>query len=249
MKKIYLGLLVALITFCTSCEFSETIYINEDGSGNVSFYLDGSELVQMAGTQMTGGQDQLIDTAFTFKDLLKMGRSEISKLSKEEKRKLKDLEKLNMKMLLDTEKGKFNFDISSDFNSVTNLQGMFDGMNSLANLAKESGVMGNSSPIASMNPDEITKMEYSYKNNVFKRSFRVMNKKLMDSLNDNLGQAKMVFAASTYKLNYNFPRKIKSVSLKDATIGEDGKSFVIKINAMEFMNNPEVLNFEVELEK
>lgn len=249
MKKIYLGLLVVLATFFTSCEFSETIYINDDGSGKVSYYLDGSELMQMMGSQMTGGREESIDSMISFKDIFRKGNLNLSKLSNDDQKKIKSLEKLNMHMVMDTKKSKFTFDIFANFKSIRDMQSMFGAMNSLNKLAQDSKVMGSKNPLSSIDPDKLTKMEYSFNNNVFKRSFQVLDKKLLDSLKQNMGQAEMLFAASTYKLNYHFPKKIKSVSVKDAVIGEDGKSFTVKINAMEFVNNPEILNLEVELEK
>ncbi|MGH1383534.1 hypothetical protein [Kordia sp.] len=249
MKKIYLGLLVAIITFCTSCEFSETIYINEDGSGKMSLYFDGSEIMQMAGSQITGGREESIDSMISFKELFSKQKLDMSKLSKEEKKQLESLNRLNMHMVMDTKKSKMNLDVFMDFDNINNLQETYDGLNKLAEMSKQYGGMGNSNPLAGINPEEITSMKYSYKNNVFKRAFSVLDKKMIDSLKGNLGQAEMILASSSYKLDYHFPRKIKSVSLKDAVIGKDGKSFTVEINFMEFLDNPEVLNVEVELEK
>lgn len=249
MKKIYLGLLVALITFCTSCEFSETIYINEDGTGKMSLYFDGSELMQMAGSQMTGGREEAIDSMISVKELLSKQKIDMSKFSKEEKKQFENLGKLNMHMVMDTKKSKLNLDIFTDFDNINDLQNMYRDMNKLAELSKKSNAFGGSNPLGDINPEELTSMKYSYKNNVFKRAFKVLDKKMIDSLKGNLGQAQMILASSTYKLDYHFPRKIKSVSLKNAVIGKDGKSFTVKINFMEFMDNPEILNLEVELEK
>lgn len=51
-----------------------------------------------------------------------------------------------------------------------------------------------------------------------------------------------------YKYKYTFPRKIKSLSLKDAMFTADGKSFIIEYSLNDVINNPELANFEVELE-
>jgi hypothetical protein len=83
---------------------------------------------------------------------------------------------------------------------------------------------------------------------VFKRVVAIVDQKRLDSLQGNLGQAEMMFAASSYKLEYFFPKKIKSVSLENAVIGEDGKNFTAEINFMEYVKNPQILNVEVTLE-
>ncbi|WP_333663419.1 hypothetical protein [Chishuiella changwenlii] len=51
-----------------------------------------------------------------------------------------------------------------------------------------------------------------------------------------------------YKYKYTFPRKIKSLSLKDAMFTADGKSFIIEYSLNDVINNPELANFAVELE-
>ncbi|AXG68045.1 hypothetical protein KORDIASMS9_00234 [Kordia sp. SMS9] len=249
MKKMYFAVLVVLLTFCTSCEFSETIYINDDGSGKLSMYLDGSELMPMMGTQMTGGQEQSIDSMISFKDMFKGNSKFISEISDTDRKMIKSLENLNAHMVLDTKKNKFNVDLFTDFKSVNDIQEMFGAVNSLAKIAKNSNAMGSGNPLTNTNIDKLTKMNYSYDTKTFKRALNIMDKGLMDKLKENLGQAEMLLAASTYKLNYHFPRKIKSVSDENAVMAEDGKSFSVKVNALEFVNNPEMLNLEVELEK
>ncbi|MFK7747810.1 MAG: hypothetical protein AB8B65_05445, partial [Kordia sp.] len=182
MKKIYLGILAVLMVFCTSCEFSETVYINEDGSGKMSLYFDGSELMQMAGSQMTGGRDESIDSLITFKELFSKEMMSMSDLSKEEKKQLESLNRLNMHMVMDTKKSKMNLDIFMDFDNVNDLKETYDGINKLAELSKKYAGTRGSNPLASINPEELTSMDYSYNKNVFKRSFKVLDKKMVDSL-------------------------------------------------------------------
>lgn len=249
MKKIYLGVLAVLLTFCTSCEFSETIYINDDGTGKMSMYLDGSELMPMMGTQMTGGEEQSIDSMISFKEMFKGNSKFLSEMSSTDRKMIKSLENLNAHMVLDTKKNKFNVDLFTDFNSVNDIQEMFGAINSLAKMAKNSNSMGTSNPLANSDFDKLTKMNYSYEKKTFKRALYITDKALMDKLRENLGQAELLLASSTYKLDYHFPEKIKSVSVDDVVMGKDGKSFTIEVNALEFVKNPEMLNLEVELEK
>jgi len=51
-----------------------------------------------------------------------------------------------------------------------------------------------------------------------------------------------------YKYKYTFPRKIKSLSLKDAMFTADGKSFIMEYSLSDIIDNPELANFEVVLE-
>lgn len=251
MKKIYLGILIAFVTLFTSCQFTENIYINEDGSGKVSFNMDGSELMEMMGDEMGKEDEKAIDSTMSFKEMFDEKRDSISKLSKEEQAKLKSLEPFNMHMVMNAKEKQMKFDIFADFKNVDQLQDMFTAMNTAGNMdkSKNSQASQAGNPLASLGSEGITSTNYSFKNNVFKRRVDILDKTKVDSLYQNLGQAKMMFSASNYTLSYHFPRKIKSVSLENAVISEDGKSFTAEINFMEYIQNPKVLDVEVELEK
>ncbi|WP_430411870.1 hypothetical protein [Kordia sp.] len=251
MKKIYLGFVIALLAICTSCQFSENIYINEDGTGKVSFNMDGSELMEMMGEEMAKSNDsKTIDSTISFKELLKGQEDSISKLPKADQEKLRQLEDFKMHMVMDAEKKKMNMDMFADFKTVNELQDMFSAMNKAGKMDKRNNqdTQANSNPMAALGSDGVSEVKYSYNGNMFKRKTVIIDKAKLLSLKDSLGQAKMMFAASDYTLNYHFPRKIKSVSLENAKINEDGKSFTVAVNFMEYITNPELLNVEVELE-
>ena len=68
MKKLAVLVICCLALFLTSCQFSETIYLNEDGSGKMAFSFDASELIQMTGDQfLEGDGEKDVDSTFTFK--------------------------------------------------------------------------------------------------------------------------------------------------------------------------------------
>jgi hypothetical protein len=246
MKKIYVGLVVVFLTFCTSCKFKETIRINADGTGKVSFNMDGSGLMEMAGDEMGAGE--AIDSVVSFKEILDLNRDSIAKLSVEEKTQLKKLEKFDMHMIMNAEKKQMNFDFFADFTSVDDLQDMFAAMNTASELDKGAEASNKSNPMSAFGSGDMTGTKYSYENNVFKRTVNIFDQKRLDSLQGNLGQAEMMFAASSYQLAYFFPKKIKSISLENAVISEDGKSFTAEINFMEYVKNPQILNVEITLE-
>ncbi|PTX58702.1 hypothetical protein C8N46_11210 [Kordia periserrulae] len=247
MKKIFLGLLVAVATL-TSCEFSETIYINEDGSGKMSMYLDASELMPMMKSQIPAEMKSL-DSLISFKEVFAGQQKYINQLPKRDQELIQGLAKLNFHVVLDSDKDKLNTDMYMNFSSINDVQNAFDGLSSIGKLAQNRMTQGSISSLSDVNSDDILTAEYSLKKNKFRRFIRIVDTKLMDSLRTNLGQMQMILASSTYKLNYKFPKKVKSVSLEDAVIGKDGKSVTVTVNALDFVNDPEILNVEVELEK
>ena len=58
----------------------------------------------------------------------------------------------------------------------------------------------------------------------------------------------LMFGSSTYKLNYHFPKPIKSVSNETAMFSADRKTVTIEYGFMDYIANPEALNLEVVLE-
>lgn len=251
MRKIYLGAVIALLTLCTSCQFSENIYINEDGTGRVSFNMDGAELMEKLGEQMAKSDEKRVDSTISFKDLFKDQQDSISKLSQAEQDKLKKLEAFKMHMVVDAEKKEMNMDMYSDFKSVSELQDMFATMNTAGDIDKSNNPNSKAAanPMASLGSEGSSTTNYSYNGNIFKREVVVLDEEKLAAVKDSLGQAEMMFASSEYTLNYHFPRKIKSVSLDNAKISEDGKSFSVSVNFLQYIQDPESLNLEVELEK
>ena len=66
---------------------------------------------------------------------------------------------------------------------------------------------------------------------------------------DSLKEASMILSASTYKMKYNFPVKVKSVSYEGASLSSDLKSVSIEVNFQDLTTNPERYNFTVILEQ
>ena len=246
MKKIYVLSVCILLLVLSSCKFSETIYIKADGSGNMSFSFDGSQLMQMGGDSMGETADTVLDSTIVFKDFLEAKKDSIATLPEAEQEQLKALENFKMHMLMDPNTQKMVIDITTDFKNVEELEDVFKVLNK-ANELNDNGA-AKTSPLGNMGVTEGSEVHYSYKKNVFKRTVKVTDPELFATTKDSLGDSEMILAASTYTLNYHFPKKIKSVSLKNAMFSEDHKSFSVELNFKDYMADPESLNIEVILE-
>jgi hypothetical protein len=250
MKSFYILLLCVFTLVFTSCNFSENIFINEDGSGKMEFKFDGSGLMEMVGDEMTGNSEEVIDSTFSFKEIFDAKRDSISQLPQAEQDKLKMLENYKMHMVVDGEKKKLNFEMFTDFTSVNELQDMFKAMNSYSNMKGEGTEesKAKSNPFSSVGENENTELSYAFDGTVFTRTTKIIDKEIYKQMTDSLGEMSMMFGTSTYKLNYHFPKKIKSVSNENALFSDDRKSVTIEYGFMEYINNPEALNVEVVLE-
>jgi len=248
MNRFFTFTVLLLSVVLTSCQFSENIYINDDGSGKMEFSFDGTQLMQMAGDKVTEKQEKAIDSTFSFKELFHTMRDSISKLSAEEQQKIKSLEAFSMHMVMNPETSEMKFDMFTDFKKVSELQDMFKVMKSFGDLKGNQQTSSKNNPFSSFGGDGSTELDYNYDGKIFKRSAKIIDKEAYKKVTDSLGQMGMMFGSSTYKLNYHFPKRIKSVSNEAALFSDDRKSVTVEYGFMDYMTNPEALNLEVILE-
>lgn len=243
MKNLYVGITIMLSLVLSGCAFSENIYLEEDGSGRMSFQMDGSQLMNMGGEDMN--PEEAIDSVISFRKLFEEKKDSISQLPPEEQARLKKLENFSMRMLIDPTEKNMLFDLFTDFGSINELQDAFKAMSTAGGLDPQTS----SNPVLSMGQSGATEVNYTYKNNLFTRNARIVDAELHRQMMDSVSEVQMMFESSTYKLQYHFPKKIKSVSNKEALFSDDRKSFTLEVNFMEYMEHPEMLNLEVELQK
>ncbi|MBP0903240.1 hypothetical protein ACFSKN_14815 [Mariniflexile gromovii] len=248
MNRFFTFMVLVISIVLTSCQFSENIYINADGSGKMEFSFDGSQLMQMAGDKMGESQEKAIDSTFSFKELFSSMKDSISKLSEEEQQKLKRLEPFNMHMVMDPKTSKMNFEMFTDFKNVNELQDMFKAMKSFGDLKGKEKAGAENNPFSSFGGDGTTELDYKYDGKTFKRTAKILDKEAHKQVTDSIGQMAMMFGSSTYKLNYHFPKPIKSVSNETAMFSADRKTVTVEYGFMDYIANPEALNLEVVLE-
>ncbi|WP_372753596.1 hypothetical protein [Mariniflexile sp.] len=248
MNRFIVAVVLMFSLMLSSCQFSENIYINDDGSGKMEFSFDGTQLMQMAGDKLSDSQEKAIDSTFSFKELFATMGDSISKLSAEEQQGIKNLEPFSMHMRMNPETSEMKFDMFTDFKSVNELQDMFKAMKSFGDIKGKEKTNGVGNPFSSFGSDENTELSYNYNGNVFKRTAKIVDKEAYSQVVDSLGQMAMMFGSSVYKLNYHFPKRIKSVSNEKALFSADRKSVTVEYGFMDYITNPEALNLEVILE-
>ena len=238
--------LVMLLGAFSACNFTEEIYFKEDESGKISIQMDGSELLQMAGDQMQGATEKTIDSIISFKKFLEEKKDSIASLSADEQEKLKKLEPFSLRMVVDEQQGKLQFDLFSDFNKITEVTDLFSAFQNIDALNPTKG-SGMSAMSMESNP-QYTEVDYSFASNTFTRKTRILDEVLHAQSIDSLQGMEMFLAGSSYKLKYHFPKRIKKTSLNSATFSADGKTLFYEIQFMDYIKNPEGLDVVVELE-
>lgn len=249
MKILNILASLILLVLMSSCHFSENIYFKEDGSGRVEFKLDASQFLKMTGKTVDSA-DKKVDSLLVFKTFFDEKRDSISKLSKDEQEKLKRLEAFSLRTLVDPTTKEMSFNLMTDFKSVSELSDMFGALNSATSLkGKANKGIDKANPMSAFGKNGTSEVEYIFKKNRFKRIGKIVDEKAHQQMIDSLGEASMIFSSSKYKINYHFPKKIESVSLKNAMFSEDKKTVTVEYDLMSYIKNPELLNLEVVLEK
>ncbi|WP_435579570.1 hypothetical protein [Gilvibacter sp.] len=246
--KLFSKLLMLLIGLVMiSCNFTEQMTMNEDGSGRLSVNFDASELMSMAGEMGGGDEDgekEKVDSIIDFKEFIQENKDSIMSLPAKERDEIMAMENFKMRMLIDEEEGVMKFNIFSDFKNVSEANNINDGFNSL------NGLMNGGSDAAQQQPknDESVKVSYTFENNIFKRDAYIVDAEKYQTQIDSIKSMEMFFSSSSYKLEYTFPRRIKSTNRESATFSNDGKTLYYSVGFLDYMKDPDLMDIEVVLE-
>ena len=241
---------IILASICfVSCQITENIYLQEDGSGKISYDVDASELMSMMGDKLgEAGMGDRVDSTMTFKQLFAEKKDSIAQLPKAEQDRLKKLEDLSINMKINSAEKIFKMSLLGDFKKPADLQDMSEAMKSLQALDKKTPDASN--PLSGMMQSSgNTDLKYSFDGKVFKRNLKIIDPKLQQQTQDSTGMMKMMFAGSQYIMKYHFPKKVKSVSNPNALYSEDRKTVTIPFSLIDYMESPEKMSFEVVLDK
>ncbi|WP_432412791.1 hypothetical protein [Rasiella sp. SM2506] len=242
-----LGLLVLLAVTLVSCQFSETMVLNEDGTGRMSLTMDMSEMMAMMPMQDT--LDMKMDSVMSFKQLFEEKKDSIATLPREEQERLKLLENYQMRILMDPEKQKMEYEIFTDFKSVAEANNLMEGLNASETMG--GSPMGNSNKTKEKkeSQEQPTAVKFTYENSVFKRDAYIKDPEAFAKISDSIQSLEAFMEDAMYTIKYTFPKKIKSVSIKDAKISSDGKTVTFQKPFLAYMKNPDELDVEIILEK
>lgn len=245
--KLYLLLAVTGLFF-TSCQITENIYLEPDGSGKVNYEVDASGLMDaMGGILGEEAASQNIDSTFTFKALLEEKKDSIAKLPVEQQLRLRELEDMKVHMKMDAPQKILKMELFSDFKQVSQMQNMMEALKTVQELEKKASQPEN--PFGDMMKTDNVELKYAFDGKVFKRTVRVIDPVAQAQAKDTTGMLKMMFASSQYIVKYHFPKKVKSVSNPDAVIGPDKKTVTVPFAMSDYMDEPEKTNLEVVLDK
>jgi len=241
MMKIIQFLFIALLTLA-SCQFTEEITIAKNGSGIYNLSIDMSAMASAMKDMKPNDsikKTQRVDSTFYMKDIMKVHKDSIAKLTTAEQQALKEIEALKMHMLMDEEKGEMRLDFSLDFKNISELQNIRKRIEKAQQLQKNKG----------KSEEDITNhnITYTYTKKRFSRNVNMknLNTKEQEAYNLKMEETAMFLSGGSYKLIYHFPDKIKDVNYADAQFSKDHKTLIIEVDMDSLSKNPKLLDLEI----
>lgn len=236
----YISALLILLLF-VSCQITETIYINPDGSGSIEIYsLRDENSAQQIGKQYFGSE-KFRDTTFFFRDYIAKYQETFVKYNKSDQALFQTQANVKMHIKVDPiQVENFNI-VSFDFKTLEEMPNLYESL-SLANSLKENY------PIAK----QLYKINYTFDGSIFKRKLIILDQDKFDQDKKMVEEREKMFSKyklmQSYILKYQFPRKIKSVSNEKAIFSSDKKTLTLEFQLLDCWKNPELTNLEVVLE-
>ncbi|MRX67097.1 hypothetical protein SAMN06265349_1021032 [Flavobacterium resistens] len=236
----YICVFLILISFA-SCQITETINLNSDGSGNIDIYtLRDENSVNQLGRQ-NFGSEKFRDTIFTFQDYITKYQETFVRFTKADQALFTEHTNVKMHIKVDPiQMENFNR-VSVNFKKIDEVPNVYETLG-LANSLKENYPIYKKS----------YKIKYSFDGIIFKRNLMITDQEGFEKDKKEWEERKKIYSKyklmESYILNYHFPRKIKSVSNEKAILSSDKKSLTVEFQLSDCLQNPQITNLEVVLE-
>jgi hypothetical protein len=241
-NKIYAFLLLGLLV--TSCQITETIYLNQDGTGKIETesLRDEHSYMQLAGENYAK-EEVFRDTTYIFKDFITKYSETFSRLPASEKAIFQKFATVKVHIKKSSYEKEFRTKISQNFNTIEEVADLYKTQEYADDLEHNYALTAE---------EHYYSISYSFDGSLFKRTVIITDevelKKQQDKISDLKTRVSNFKINQPYVLKYHFPRKIKSVSNVNAKISEDKKSLELQFLITDCLVNPESTNLEVILE-
>lgn len=241
MKKLSFLLLILLTA---SCQVTETLRLNSDGSGTIEVtdLRDEHSYMQLAKEEYSK-ENIFRDTTYVVSDYIKKHQETFSRTSLADQNVFLRYSQVKVRKKASSYEKEFRRIITQNFQKASDIVDLYktheyvdDIRNNYALSAEEHYYL----------------VSYDYSGNQFRRTVKITDalqqKKQIDEIEKLKARYKGYKLVQSYVLDYHFPRKIQSVSNPLAKIAEDRKSLSIQFLITDCLQNPESTNLEVVLE-
>ncbi len=241
MKYITAFLLLLLVT---SCQITETININNDGSGTIEVVQlrDENSYMQLAGDEYSK-EEVFQDTTYVFKDYIEKYKETFLKYSWAEQQLFQRYSNVKVHIKKSSFEKEFKTTFNQNFNKVPEISDLYKTEDYADDIKNNYALTAE---------NHYYKIDYDFDGKVFKRLVSITNQTELQKVKDKFSNMDTKYASlksvQTYTLRYHFPKKIKLVSNEKALISPDKKSLTLEFQLSDCLQNPEITNLEVILE-
>ncbi len=263
MKKLFL--LIIFACFIASCNVTESIAFNQDGSGEFLVTYEMGEAMK-AMTKAMGGEEnsekkeggEIMDTTMVFADIMETYKDSVAALPEEKRLAMEAVKDMYMKMHINEDEGVMNFGMGMDFESIEELKDMNQKLKKIQSLNSQGDqvdAMKDNSPLGKFMGNENSNVAYSYTDKGFSRATSIkMNDdeteeaidELFDETDEGNQQFLEYFKGSFYNVKLTFPKAVKSIDIDGAEFSDDRKTVTYKTNWVEYLKNPKLLDVNVK---
>ncbi|PJJ09188.1 hypothetical protein CLU83_2522 [Flavobacterium sp. 1] len=241
MKR-YFFLLSILLT--VSCQVTETIHLNPDGSGIIEFETlrDEYSYMQIAKEEYSK-EDVYRDTTFVFGDYIKKYNETFSRNLEADQKVFLKYSDVKVHIKESSYEKEFRTTYTQNFQKVSYIV-------DLSKTGRHLNVIKNNHALSA--EGHFYNVSYHYTGNHFNRIVTITDSLKLKKAFDEIERRKVMYKGfklvQNFVLNYHFPRKIQSVSNPLAKISEDHKSLSLQFHYYDCIQNPMSTNLEVVLE-
>lgn len=227
-----------------SCQVTETIQLNENGSGKiqVEYRRDENSYMQLA-KENYSKEDKFVDTTYVFKDYITKYSETFLKFTKDEQELFKRFENVNVHIKQSSFEKEYFSIMSQDFNKIEEVPDIYKTGDYAGDLKNNYALTAE---------EHYYDVSFTFDGSLFKRIVNITNPAELKKQQDKREVLKTSYSkynlVQTYTLKYYFPRMIMKVSNPNAEISEDKKSLELKFPLLDCLQNPEITNLEVILE-
>lgn len=255
MKIKSLLLLVLSCLFLSSCfEIEETYNLNADGSYAVNYTLDMGQLIGMASSMTPDSVKQTADYKTAKDTLINLGASMPDSVSqKMTAQEVALMKQTDMRMQMNMMQNLFKIDFSNKGKSIDELNYFLTNFGSalekgrVGDLMKPKGMPAEESTEEPEVPFKNKEYDYVITANSFQRKVKA---EAFAAAKDKDKQVFEMMKSMNMKLSstivVNLPRPAKSTGNPNAVLSADKKQVKLKLDMIEAMDKPELLNFKIE---
>ena len=229
---------VLLPLLMISCQVTETLHLNTDGSGTIEVMnlRDENSYMQLA-KENYSKENVYRDTTYVFGDYIKKHQETFSRTPLADQNVFLKYSEVKVHRKESSYDKEFRTTISQNFQKAEEIQEYADDIRNNYALSAE---------------EHYYKVCYDYSGNRFHRIVTITDtlhqKKQMDEIEKLKAKYKGYKLVQKYVLEYHFPRKIQSVSNPLSDNSTDKKSLKLELLLSDCLLNPLITNLEVVLE-